>query len=248
MSAPERKYTDADVRADISLIELAYEYLDTYPGEFDPLVRAQDVVRSGRPLTTPQIRVVLNCMRNDWDIADKMPRPMAKVIDMPVRDNDIEVIPRRKRKDKVPSWEDRYVDCDSPKLHPPHSYKKNGFDQWRCGGKANNRPDHLWIDAKIKTPYVKAKGGKMIHLLGEGSHFHWYPNRYGDGYGNLNIGDGMWPRFPPDLNVKLLCKYPSWLRNPMLMWEIPDGLITNDGTPIGLCKYCEKVRDDNSGS
>ena len=97
MSAPERKYTDADVRADTSLIELAYEYLDTYPGEFDPLVRAQDVVRSGRPLTTPQIRVVLNCMRNDWDIADKMPRPMAKVIDMPVRDDAVETVPRKRK-------------------------------------------------------------------------------------------------------------------------------------------------------
>jgi hypothetical protein len=244
MSAPDRKYSDSDVRRDPELTELAYDYLDNYTGDFEPLVRAQDRVASRQFLTTAMVRVVLNCMRHDWEIADQMPQPMAKVIEMPVRDNEVEIVPKRKRT-KTPSWTDRYVDCGKTEVHPPHSYEANGFDQWRCSGVANDRPDHLWIDAKIKTPYVKAPGGKMIHLLGEGSNYHWYPNRYGDGYGSLNLpGEGsLWMRFPPDLNVKVLCKHPSWLKNPLLLWEIPDGLITNDGTPIKLCKYCEAVRD-----
>jgi hypothetical protein len=248
MAAPEHKYSDRDVRADPDLAELAYEYLDAYTGDFEPLVRAQEVLTGSRLLTTSQIRVVLNCMRHDWNIADQLPQPMAKVIEMPQRDNEVEVIPKRK-KYKEPSWKDRYVNCERTDLHPSHAYEKNGYDQWRCDGIANDRPDHLWTDAKIKTPYVKAPGGKMIHLLGEGSNFHWYPYRYGDGFGGLSRQfdeDGkywQWGRFPPALNVKLLCKHPSWLRNPMLLWELPENLITNDGTPIKLCKYCEKERD-----
>lgn len=245
MAAPEHKYSDRDVRENPDLAEMAYEYLDTYGGEYEPLVRAQEVLRDGRYLTTSQTRVVLNCMRHDWNIADQLPQPMAKVIEMPQRDNEVEVIPKRK-KFKEPSYKDRYVYCGSDDLHPPHAYEANGYDQWRCDGKANDRPDHLWTDAKIKTPYVKAPGGKMIHLLGEGSNFHWYPYRYGNGYGSNT--NSLWPRFPPDLSVKLLCKHPSWLRNPMLLWELPENLITNDGKPIKLCKYCEAERIDRGSS
>jgi hypothetical protein len=249
MTAPEHKYSDRDVRADPDLAELAYEYLDAYTGDFEPLIRAQEVLADSRLLTTSQIRVVLNCMRHDWNIADQLPHPMAKVIEMPQRDNEVVVIPKPK-KFKEPSWKDRYVPCERTDLHPPHAYEAKGYDQWRCDGLHNDREDHLFIDARIKTPYVKAPGGKMIHLLGAGSYFHWHPYRYGNGFGGLSREIGMseadkslWGRYPPDLVVKLLCKHPSWLRKPMLLWELPDNLITNDGTPIKLCIHCKAVRD-----
>jgi hypothetical protein len=239
MTAPERRYTDADVRSDPELAELAYDYLDQYGGDFEPLVRAQDVLSEGRLLTTTQTRVVLNCMRHDWNIADQLPTPMGKVIDMPVRET--EVVPRPKRKDKVPSWKDRYVDCDRTDYHEPHSYEAKGFDQWRCGGIPNGREDYLWVPARIKTPYAKAKGGKMVHIVApEGSVYLYYPNRYGDGYGS---NGEQWGRFPPRLSVNLLCRYPSVLVNPLLLWEVPEGMLTSEGKPLALCPHCIKERD-----
>jgi hypothetical protein len=177
---------------------------------------------------------------------------MAKVIDMPVRDESSAL--RSKKKHKHHGYQgERYCDQLFTVLHSSHNWKLVGgddHDYFVCPGRTNGRAGHLWIDARIKTPYVKAKGGRMIHLLGEGSYFHWTPYPYGDGFGGLarqfgteERNNGLWGRFPPALNVKLLCKHPSWLRNPMLMWEIPDGLITNDGTPIELCIHCKKERD-----
>jgi hypothetical protein len=260
--APERKYTDADVRADPELTEMVYDYLDKYAGEYDPLVRAQSVLKRGSYLTTAQTRVVLNCMRHDWDIADQMPAPMAQVIDMPQRD-ETEVygyMQPTKKKGKKRQQTRGYLgpqECGSTELHMAHNWNDETFPDayWHCGGKNNGREGYLFIDAKIKTPYVKATGGRMVHLLGEGSYFHWVPNVHGDGYGGMlrQIGQSeadksLWGRFPPHLHVKVLCKHPSWLTDPFLLWEIPDGLITNDGQPIGLCKYCKEVRDSDNPS
>lgn len=238
--APDRKYTDADVRADPELGELAYEYLETYSGEFEPLVKAQQVLARGSLLTTSLTRVVLNCMRNDWDIADQLPQPMAKVIDMPVRDDVARKPPKKHKKQKRGYLGPKQ--CSNSEYHSAHNQNEPESElyrgaYWHCAGKSNGRTEFLFVDAKIKTPYVKAPGGKMIHLLGEGSYFHWRPNTHGIGFGR---SDELWGRFPPRLHVKLLCKHPSWLYNPQLLWEIPEGLITNEGQAIGLCPHCEK--------
>lgn len=248
MAAPERKYTDADVRADMELTELALEYLDTYAGDFDPLVRAQDVLLRGGVLTTSQIRVVLNCMRHDWNIADQMPTPMAKVIDMPVRD-EIPVLgymePKPKKRKKKPSYQDRYISCDDPKPHPSHRYEADGFDDWMCPGVRNDRVEVVIMKAKIKVPYAKAKGGKMIHLVDPygDSYFMYSPNRHGDGYGS-GFASKTFP-FPwgiyPSFHVELMCRYPSWLKDPLLLAEIPEGMLTSEGKPIGLCPHCKKA-------
>lgn len=231
MSAPERKYTDSDVRADPELTELAYDYLDVYTGDFEPLVQAQDRVASRQFLTTSQVRVVLNCMRHDWNIADNLPTPMAKVIDMPVRgEHSVHPAQGKKRKKGKPVLPEP---CTRTDIHERHQLDQMGF---YCHGVPNDREDYLWIDAKVKVKYVKAKGGKMIHLVGDGSNFQWKTNRFGPGFS----------RFSPYLNIKLLCKYPSWLRNPILLPEIPEGMLTPQGKPIGLCPYCEKERNDNS--
>jgi hypothetical protein len=241
--APERKYTDADVRSDPELAELALDYLDNYTGDFDPLVRAQETLERGSLLTTTQTRVVLNCMRHDWSIADQLPQPMAKVIDMPVRDETI-VKPKRK---KEPKWTDRTVPCGRTEIHLGHNYEKDDYKHWHCRGISNNRQDYFWIPARIKVPYAKARGGKMVHLVNlEGdSNFKYMPNRYGDGYGSGYESKSipkLWG-FSPRLSVDLLCRYPSWLENPMLLAEIPEGMLTPQGQPIGLCPHCEKVRD-----
>lgn len=243
--APERKYTDADVRSDPELAELALNYLDDYAGDFEPLVRAQETLARGSLLTTTQTRVVLNCMRHDWSIADQLPQPMAKVIDMPVRD-DVIVKPRKKKKRGYLGPKQ----CHNPEYHAAHNLKEPESElfkdaYWHCAGKNNGRNEFLFIDAKIKAPYIKAPGGKMIHMLGEGSYFHWRPNIHGIGFG---ISKELWGRFPPRLHVKLLCKYPSWLCNPQLLWEIPEGLVTNEGQTIGLCPHCVKVKESNDNA
>lgn len=243
MAAPERKYTDADVRGDPELAELALDYLDNYTGDFEPLVRAQETLERGSLLTTTQTRVVLNCMRHDWSIADKLPQPMAKVIDMPVRDEE-EAPPRKRRKE--PKLGERNVPCGNTELHMGHNYERDGFKYWNCRGVSNDRPSYIYFDAKIKVPYAKAKGGKMIHLVApEGSTFTYSPNQYGDGYGSGMVAKSipkLWG-FYPRLGVNLLCRYPSWLHNPMLLAEVPEGMLDPQGQPIGLCPHCVKVKE-----
>lgn len=244
MAAPERKYTDADVRGDPELAELALDYLDNYTGDFEPLVRAQETLERGSLLTTTQTRVVLNCMRHDWSIADKLPQPMAKVIDMPVRDD---VAPRPKKpKKKEPKWTEREVPCGNTELHHGHNYEKDDYKYWHCRGVSNDRVDRFWIPARIKVPYAKARGGKMIHLVAPEDHvFTYTPNHYGDGYGSGYESKSR-PRqwgFSPRFSVNLLCRYPSWLENPILLAEVPEGMLDPQGQPIGLCPHCIKVKE-----
>ncbi len=238
--APERKYTDADVRADPELAELAYEYLETYAGEFEPLVKAQQVLARGSLLTTSLTRVVLNCMRNDWDIADQLPQPMAKVIDMPVRDD--VAAPPKKPKKKEPKWTEREVPCGNTELHHGHNYEKDGYEYWHCRGVANDRQDYIYCDAKIKVPFAKAKSGKSVHIVApDGSVFTYITNRHGVGYGGA-IFPKLWG-FYPQLTVNLLCKYPSRLKDPILLAEVPEGMLDPQGQPIGLCPHCVKVKE-----
>jgi hypothetical protein len=75
--APEHKYTDADVRGEPDLVELAKEYLENYFGDFDPLVEAQEYHLRGLEMPTAVVRKVLNCMRHDTEWAHVLPRPGA---------------------------------------------------------------------------------------------------------------------------------------------------------------------------
>lgn len=75
VTAHDYRYTDRDVREDPRLTDLAIAYLQQYGGDFDPLVRAKRVMNQGGEMTTVIIRTVLNCMRHDVNVADKMPVP-----------------------------------------------------------------------------------------------------------------------------------------------------------------------------
>lgn len=62
----ERAYTDTEIRADYDDLEMiARDYLESYAGEFAPLVLAQQALPS---LSLPTIRMTLNCMRHDLNV------------------------------------------------------------------------------------------------------------------------------------------------------------------------------------
>jgi hypothetical protein len=74
-TAPEIKYTERDVRENDELRDLAETYVRNYGGEFDPLVRAFNMLSMDGALTTAMTRTVLNCMRHDINIASQLPEP-----------------------------------------------------------------------------------------------------------------------------------------------------------------------------
>lgn len=238
----ERKYTDRDVRENPELKEIALRYLNVYGGDFEPLVNAQGMLAAGGELPTNIIRVVLNCMRHDRDYAADMPQPEAKVIQMP-----------KTKKQKKRSWRDKWdVPCGNEELHQSHKYERDGEDDWYCTGVGLNRGEHgmVLIKASIKVPYAKAKSGKMIHLVDEfgDNYFKYTPNQYGPGYLGAYIfleeGGYIKPKPPrADLHIKLRCKYPSWIINPILVREIPPDIFNYDGTPLTLCRHCKEIAD-----
>lgn len=75
MGAPDYAYTDRDVREDESLQNVALAYLRGYGGTFEPLVEAKDKLGRGNALPVQTIRMVLNCMRHDMSVVDRLPVP-----------------------------------------------------------------------------------------------------------------------------------------------------------------------------
>ncbi|HEY6021865.1 MAG TPA: hypothetical protein VIY48_18975 [Candidatus Paceibacterota bacterium] len=221
----ERKYTDRDVRENPELEKIALNYLKVYGGDFEPLVNAQGLLAAGHDLPTNIIRVVLNCMRHDRDYAADMPAPEAKVIEMVIANS-----PEKKQKHKKKNW------CKNTAPHRYH-WEGDGADRRYCQGITNGRPQYLFIDARIKPHirYALAKHGTVVHMIeGEGHHYTWYPNQYGDGYAWSLDSDA-------ELTVNLLCRYPSRLREPMLLDRFPDNIFTPRGVKIELCPHCKKI-------
>lgn len=255
MSAPEYKYTDRDVREDLRLEDVAYEYLETYGGEFEPLVMARATLEKYGRLSTSQIRVVLNCMRHDWNVAAELPIPervgLAEVIEMP------------KRKPKKgsyyehrPTHEEQEVLCDVTVFHRPHTYEgfyeRNGekipYPYMSCPGRTNGRPYSIEVPLLPKVPYVKARNGKMIHLVSDSAAhtFIWHPNLYGWGYdsGRAFRHEGARHLNDPDAIIMTKCRYPSVINNGILIAELPEGVFNPDGTKLKLCKHCTAVEED----
>jgi len=84
---------ESHVRGDPSLRDVAEDYVQRYVGEFDFVLDCRERLRSGRSLTTSQIRALLNCMRADPNVLQlPVPAPnrtsddesVAQVIRLPV--------------------------------------------------------------------------------------------------------------------------------------------------------------------
>lgn len=69
-----RKYTNQDVVNDDRLVVLAHKYLYEYKGDWHVVLDFKRVYESGLPLTTTQVRTVLNCMLADVHVSN-MPVP-----------------------------------------------------------------------------------------------------------------------------------------------------------------------------
>ena len=104
MDPTVNRYEDKHVRADDSLRLLAMEYLWNYHGDFLFLIEMKhQVVHQQLPLSVPQARGVLNCMRSDPNVL-RLPEPRGQVL---------EFKPRRKQQSSQPRRIE--LDCTWPK-------------------------------------------------------------------------------------------------------------------------------------
>lgn len=65
----DRRFTDRMVKREPSLISIAMEYVQSYDGEFEPVVAAREYFLRTGSLPVAQARLVLNCLRSDPDLA-----------------------------------------------------------------------------------------------------------------------------------------------------------------------------------
>jgi hypothetical protein len=108
-----------------------------------------------------------------------------------------------------------------------------------CDGVSNGRKPFN-VDAEIRVPYAVARGGKMVHIVARTARFAYFPNPYGwgysfDGYAELGMREG------PDLYVELVCRYPGWIKLPILLTTGQAGQVVDKSfQQIPLCKHCDK--------
>jgi hypothetical protein len=232
MMGNEYRYTDRDVRENPRLTRIAYDYLSNYGGDFEPLVSALQEFERNRELPTNAIRVVLNCMRHDLNVANDLPAPIGYKIPRKIA----EVVKPRKR-----DWNEP-VPCElseREESHDSHTYRLD--DEFvRCEGipwEINRKI--VSFDATVKVPFARARGGRLIHsLTGEGW-CEWFPPIHGHTYG--------WGKIGPFLTVKLTCQYPSIIKKPILLTE-GKARILLESVPdeLAICPHCTEVAIKNA--
>lgn len=216
------KFTDRDVRDHPILVDVARNYLIQYTGDFEFLL---DMRRKCEHLTIPQARGVLNCMRND-------PRATNALM---------EILKRLPRRPELPAangdgeFEAKVVDiqvkmkpvCDITEPHESHYINKA---KGMCRGVPFeiNRQHYFSLPATIKRPFALSKSGALIHVVAaKGSIVQWFPPIHHYGFGRR------------DLWVKLICRYPSALRNPQLLTrERAEAL--HEMLNLKWCPHCVK--------
>lgn len=216
-AAPGIKYTDRDVRENEDLTDEVYRYVRGYTGEFQFLVDAKMALERDQYLPVPVVRGVLNCMRVDPRVAGTLPAPL------PPKDAEqvIKLEPERRKRRKP--WIGDDITCekvDQRIEHGGHGYendKEAGFCKgWHL---INRDPDKMVHVAKLKVPFVMARGGFLVHAVmpiseayPEVAWYKWNGERHDWGF--YEYGNG-----PADLTVKLACKYPSYITRGVLLTE-----------------------------
>jgi len=220
-TAPEIAYTDRDVREDSSLQPLALEYLRRYGGSFEPLVNAQELLKENNTLPTNIVRTVLNCMRYDSAVATSMPAP--KQYDSGG------VFGTKKKKNAITNAE-----CADKNPHNSHWVTPTG----QCPGIPWAIDRFFYsLPATVKKPYVRAKSGKLFHHTNttkNAGYITWWPNRHSYGFNRGLV---------PDLYVRIVCKYPGVLRNPILLDTLPP-LDVQELMAVKECPYCQDIISD----
>jgi hypothetical protein len=214
LSSPEFKYTDRHVREDLELREFAEAYVHGYGGSFEPMLNAKRELRSTGRLETRTARVVLNCARYDQNVQSQLPEPKPFTLEL-VKDD---------KKSKAPF-------CNDPRPHYDHYDYSRGRKE-SCEG-VPWEITRLTFDRKIKVkaPFASARTGKVIHRTAGYGSVEWYPPRH-------KMGPAKFEGFV----VKVLCKYPSYIANPLLFLEEPLELpgVDKKGNLVyrPRCKYC----------
>jgi hypothetical protein len=234
--APETRYTDRDVRENADLIDRAYAYVEAYTGEFQYLIDMKMRIASGSTLTTPMVKGVLNCMRADPRVTD-LPQPL------PVEE--AVVVEMRPKREKRKRYVGR-IECPQVAAQIEHGYHtyETVHETGSCEGfHFINREYEVDMKVVIKRPFVKARGGRMIHLVGDMNRcaIRWFANQHSWGF-CLDWKEEF-PRL--DLLVKTACKYPSYLRNPLLMDEAIAEFflfpVAGEDQLTEWCPHCQEV-------
>lgn len=211
------KYTDRQVREDPELMAFAIGYAQDYEGDFDFLLEAKSYALANDSLPVGVARGVLNCARHDLRVAADLPEPTYPT-DPPSQASITDIRSRRRKAKK------RSQQCEDSRPHYPH-YWYSGDEPWRneCAGVpwAINRSESVITEARIKAPFALAKGGSLLHTVSHGW-FVWQPKYHDWGFVSVK------------LVVKLVCKYPSILRDPFLIEsESIEGLFG-----VRRCTHC----------
>lgn len=226
------KYSDRDVRENPDFESLAEEYLENYEGEFDFLVDCKMRVASGRHLSTGMVRGVLNCMRVDPRLPYDLPEPLPPEEGV--------VVPMKRKKQK----REEVYDCPLTERGIYHSHKImprmmrycSGLYRINRSGSRTKLRIHAGLHAKAKSDpsflihKVASDPGEILH----NAEWSVPPHEYGW----YDVWRG------PHFNVKLGCKYPSWLRDPLLVTEEQVEEYNRDpikikGKPV-IWKYCPR--------
>lgn len=103
---PAWRYNNRDIEADYDrLHEIAVRFLARYTGRFDPLRAAKNVLFDGDMLSIDQLRIVCNCMIQDFSVIG-MPEPVGDQMvfdasEVPSSFGRVDVtIPRQKKKSR----------------------------------------------------------------------------------------------------------------------------------------------------
>lgn len=209
------KYTDRDVRENPDFYGAAVNYLVEYEGEFQFLIDCKMRVASGMDLTTGMVRGILNCMRVDPRVKN-LPEPIEWPEDVIPIDRERSSYRRPKKRVRVP--------CTRTDFH------EHKFEDWEtyeyCPGKYEYNREVYELPAKVHPEYIFVKGKSptvfTVHLVTE-SVVQWSPHRHEGGF------------YKVELIVRTACKYPYYLRNPILL-SAQD--VQNCNGLLYRCRYC----------
>lgn len=212
------------------LREIALDYVEKYGGSFEPLVRAKVALTRGEDLNASQIRVILNCMRLDPNVSSSLPSPRFGIPSAkrpPSRDAIVIPLQRDKR-----TPEPTLGPCGKTEPHHRHPWGKPGESKYRrtCEGVIFpiNRYGTIGTEAKVKYKFATSKGGKLVHKTTGEAVVIWHPHDHEWGFDE---------RFTT-LKLKLECKLPSWLTDPILYKEEPTHLYGDENFGRTRCSRC----------
>lgn len=234
-AAPDIPYTDRNVREDAILTEYALEYLEKYGGSFEPLVNAQNMLRAEGELPTAIIRVVLNCMRFDTNVASLLPPPKPYLRSVPNKN-------AKKKSNPFIAYsdEDLPTHCGNTESHSWHTFKHGDLYPQCKGVPFPINRNYFTRPATVKKPYMRSRTGSLFHHVNTEpgtAYVSWYPPNHSYGF-----GDRL-----PVLYARTLCKYPGVIQQPTFLDVLPP-LEVQEMMIVKECPHCADVISDRDAS